>query len=164
MPRRVVYHKQSAGDPQTMLQDDKDPMLTLDLDYLDCNSDTDPAGDLGEGHTDDMETSRHPTNHFTWSSSIPSFLLLSQGFASPCIKLWPVKPPCSPLLSPSVQLRPNRPTSTCPIWAHATTERARTSTAWSPRQTCEPLSSHVSILYSVYLEFCLEYLCQSENM
>ncbi|CAG05523.1 unnamed protein product, partial [Tetraodon nigroviridis] len=47
MPRRVVYPNQSAGDPQTTLQDDKDPMLTLNPDYLDCNSDTDPAGDLG---------------------------------------------------------------------------------------------------------------------
>lgn len=49
MPRRVVYPNQSAGDPQTTLQDDKDPMLTLNPDYLDCNSDTDPAGDLGKG-------------------------------------------------------------------------------------------------------------------
>lgn len=49
MPRRVLYHSQSAGDPQTMLQDDKDPMLTLNPDYLDCNPDTDPAGDLGKG-------------------------------------------------------------------------------------------------------------------
>ncbi|CAJ1056520.1 single Ig IL-1-related receptor [Xyrichtys novacula] len=47
MPRRVVFHSESAGDPQTMLQDDKDPMLTLNPDYLDCRSDTDPAGDLG---------------------------------------------------------------------------------------------------------------------
>ncbi|XP_028285827.1 single Ig IL-1-related receptor [Parambassis ranga] len=47
MPRRVIIHKESAGDPQTLLQDDKDPMLTLDPDYLDCRSDTDPAGDLG---------------------------------------------------------------------------------------------------------------------
>uniref|UniRef100_UPI0037E96208 single Ig IL-1-related receptor n=1 Tax=Semicossyphus pulcher TaxID=241346 RepID=UPI0037E96208 len=47
MPRRVTFHSESAGDPQTMLQDDKDPMLTLNPDYLDCRSDTDPAGDLG---------------------------------------------------------------------------------------------------------------------
>lgn len=47
MPRRVIFHSESAGDPQTMLQDDKDPMLTLNPDYLDCHSDTDPAGDLG---------------------------------------------------------------------------------------------------------------------
>ncbi|XP_061678750.1 single Ig IL-1-related receptor isoform X2 [Syngnathoides biaculeatus] len=47
MPRRVVFRSESAGDPQTVLQDDKDPMLTLDPDYLDCRSDTDPAGDLG---------------------------------------------------------------------------------------------------------------------
>lgn len=47
MPRRVVFLSESAGDPQTVLQDDKDPMLTIDTDYLDCRSDTDPAGDLG---------------------------------------------------------------------------------------------------------------------
>ncbi|KAM7396839.1 hypothetical protein PAMP_019848 [Pampus punctatissimus] len=47
MPRRVLFHSESAGDPQTVLEDDKDPMLTLDPDYLDCRSDTDPAGDLG---------------------------------------------------------------------------------------------------------------------
>ncbi|XP_038147215.1 single Ig IL-1-related receptor [Cyprinodon tularosa] len=47
MPRSVIFHKESAGDPQTVLQDDKDPMLTLDPDYLDCRSDIDPAGDLG---------------------------------------------------------------------------------------------------------------------
>lgn len=47
MPRKVVFRSESAGDPQTILQDDKDPMLTLESDYLDCRSDTDPAGDLG---------------------------------------------------------------------------------------------------------------------
>lgn len=47
MPRRVVFHTESAGDPQTLLQNDKDPMLTLDPDYTDDCSDTDPAGDLG---------------------------------------------------------------------------------------------------------------------
>ncbi|KAK2917749.1 single Ig IL-1-related receptor isoform X1 [Channa argus] len=47
MPRKLVFHSESAGDPQTVLQDDKDPMLTVDTDYLDCHSDTDPAGDLG---------------------------------------------------------------------------------------------------------------------
>ncbi|KAK9516576.1 hypothetical protein VZT92_024496 [Zoarces viviparus] len=47
VPHRVVFRSESAGDPQTVLQDDKDPMLTLDSDYLDCRSDTDPAGDLG---------------------------------------------------------------------------------------------------------------------
>lgn len=49
MPRRVVFHCESAGDPQTMRQEDKDPMLTVDPDYLDCRSETDPAGDLGTG-------------------------------------------------------------------------------------------------------------------
>ncbi|KAL7867997.1 hypothetical protein SRHO_G00093810 [Serrasalmus rhombeus] len=47
MPRRVVFHAKTAGDPQTLLQDDKDPMLTLQPDYLDCRPDPDPAGDLG---------------------------------------------------------------------------------------------------------------------
>lgn len=48
MPRRVTFYSQAAGDPQTVLQEDEDPMLTLDPDYLDCRSDTDPAGDLGK--------------------------------------------------------------------------------------------------------------------
>lgn len=65
MPRRVLYHSQSAGDAQTMLQDDKDPMLTLNPDYLDCNPDTDPAGDLGNGFTPHT----HTTNHFTRPAS-----------------------------------------------------------------------------------------------
>lgn len=47
MPRRVVFRSEYAGDPQTVLQDDKDPMLTLEPDYLNCHPDTDPAGDLG---------------------------------------------------------------------------------------------------------------------
>ncbi|XP_068459845.1 single Ig IL-1-related receptor [Clinocottus analis] len=47
MPRGLVFRSESAGDPQTVLQDDKDPMLTLDSNDLDCRSDTDPAGDLG---------------------------------------------------------------------------------------------------------------------
>lgn len=48
MPRRVFFRSESSGDPQTLLHDDKDPMLTVDPDYLDCRSDTDPAGDLGK--------------------------------------------------------------------------------------------------------------------
>ncbi|XP_030645927.1 single Ig IL-1-related receptor [Chanos chanos] len=48
MPRKVVLHSQSsAGDPQTLLQEDDDPMLTQQPDYLDCRPDPDPAGDLG---------------------------------------------------------------------------------------------------------------------
>lgn len=47
MPRRVFFRSLSSGDPQTLLHDDKDPMLSVDPDYLDCRSDTDPAGDLG---------------------------------------------------------------------------------------------------------------------
>ncbi|XP_028304322.1 single Ig IL-1-related receptor [Gouania willdenowi] len=50
MPRKVVFHNESAGDPQMLLQDDKDPMLTLDPEYLDCRSDADPGGDLGVRH------------------------------------------------------------------------------------------------------------------
>ncbi|XP_069037742.1 single Ig IL-1-related receptor [Lepisosteus oculatus] len=46
MPRKLMYHH-NTGDPQTLLQDDKDPMLTLNPDYLDCRPDPDPAGDLG---------------------------------------------------------------------------------------------------------------------
>ncbi|XP_076863650.1 single Ig IL-1-related receptor [Brachyhypopomus gauderio] len=47
MPRKVTFLHQSAGDPQTLFHDDKDPMLTLQPDYLDCRPDPDPAGDLG---------------------------------------------------------------------------------------------------------------------
>ncbi|CAL1595091.1 unnamed protein product [Knipowitschia caucasica] len=47
MPRRLHFRTESSRDPQTFLHDDKDPMLTVDPDYLDCRSDTDPAGDLG---------------------------------------------------------------------------------------------------------------------
>ncbi|XP_077067366.1 single Ig IL-1-related receptor [Siphateles boraxobius] len=46
MPRKVTFHRES-GDPQTLLQGDKDPMLTQHPDYLDCRPDPDPAGDLG---------------------------------------------------------------------------------------------------------------------
>ncbi|RXM34537.1 Single Ig IL-1-related receptor [Acipenser ruthenus] len=46
MPRSVTYSSTMA-DPQTLLQDDKDPMLTLDPDYLHCRADPDPEGDLG---------------------------------------------------------------------------------------------------------------------
>lgn len=48
MPRRVVFRSESVGDPQTLRQDDKDPMLTLNPDYLDCNSD--PVCDLGKNN------------------------------------------------------------------------------------------------------------------
>ncbi|XP_066556914.1 single Ig IL-1-related receptor isoform X2 [Amia ocellicauda] len=50
MPRKLSY-RHAMGDPQTLLTDDKDPMLTLNPDYLDCRPgpgpDPDPAGDLG---------------------------------------------------------------------------------------------------------------------
>ncbi|XP_051545077.1 single Ig IL-1-related receptor-like isoform X2 [Myxocyprinus asiaticus] len=47
MPRKVMFHSETLGDPQTLLQGDKDPMLTQEPDYLDCKPDPDPAGDLG---------------------------------------------------------------------------------------------------------------------
>ncbi|XP_026095071.1 single Ig IL-1-related receptor [Carassius auratus] len=47
MPLKVTFHRESAGDPQTLLQGDEDPMLTQQPDYLDCRPDPDPAGDLG---------------------------------------------------------------------------------------------------------------------
>lgn len=53
MPRKVTYHNSSfTGDPQTLLQDDKDPMLTLNPDYLDCRPNPDPAGDLCKSRGD----------------------------------------------------------------------------------------------------------------
>lgn len=47
MPRRVFYRNLKSGDPQTLLHEDRDTLLTEEPDYLDCRSDTDPAGDLG---------------------------------------------------------------------------------------------------------------------
>ncbi|TRY95338.1 hypothetical protein DNTS_034098 [Danionella cerebrum] len=47
MPRKMTFHCEPAGDPQTLLHGDKDPMLTQQPDYLDCRPDPDPAGDLG---------------------------------------------------------------------------------------------------------------------
>lgn len=51
MPRKVMFHCESAGDPQTLLQGDEDPMLTQQPDYLDCRPDPDLAGDLGNNRT-----------------------------------------------------------------------------------------------------------------
>ncbi|XP_059831562.1 single Ig IL-1-related receptor [Hypanus sabinus] len=42
-----IPQRNTMADPQTRLQDDKDPMLILNPDYLDCRSDPDPEGDLG---------------------------------------------------------------------------------------------------------------------
>nr|XP_055048236.1 single Ig IL-1-related receptor [Misgurnus anguillicaudatus] len=47
LPRKVTFHNECAGDPQTILQGDEDPMLMQQPDYLDCRPDPDPAGDLG---------------------------------------------------------------------------------------------------------------------
>ncbi|XP_062918181.1 single Ig IL-1-related receptor [Mobula hypostoma] len=44
---RIIPQRNTMADPQTRLQDDKDPMLILNPDYLDCRSDPDPEGDLG---------------------------------------------------------------------------------------------------------------------
>ncbi|NXF10787.1 SIGIR protein, partial [Smithornis capensis] len=48
LPRKVSFQG-SVGDPQTQLQEDKDPMLILHSSYLDCTGDLDPDGDLGTG-------------------------------------------------------------------------------------------------------------------
>ncbi|NWV66527.1 SIGIR protein, partial [Malurus elegans] len=48
LPRRVSFPG-SVGDPQTQLQEDKDPMLILHSSYLDSAGDLDPNGDLGTG-------------------------------------------------------------------------------------------------------------------
>ncbi|NXC84856.1 SIGIR protein, partial [Cercotrichas coryphoeus] len=48
LPRRVSFPG-SVGDPQTQLQEDKDPMLILHSSYLDSAGDLDPDGDLGTG-------------------------------------------------------------------------------------------------------------------
>ncbi|NWW90863.1 SIGIR protein, partial [Rhynochetos jubatus] len=48
LPRKVAFQG-TAGDPQTQLQEDKDPMLTLHSGYPDCGGDPHPDGDLGTG-------------------------------------------------------------------------------------------------------------------
>uniref|UniRef100_A0A8C5XA13 Single Ig IL-1-related receptor n=1 Tax=Malurus cyaneus samueli TaxID=2593467 RepID=A0A8C5XA13_9PASS len=48
LPRRVSFPG-NVGDPQTQLQEDKDPMLILHSSYLDSTGDLDPNGDLGTG-------------------------------------------------------------------------------------------------------------------
>uniref|UniRef100_A0A8C3MXD9 Uncharacterized protein n=1 Tax=Geospiza parvula TaxID=87175 RepID=A0A8C3MXD9_GEOPR len=48
LPRKVSFPGgRSVGDPQTQLQEDKDPMLILHSSYLDSVGDLDPDGDLG---------------------------------------------------------------------------------------------------------------------
>ncbi|XP_063015588.1 single Ig IL-1-related receptor [Melospiza melodia melodia] len=50
LPRKVSFPAgRSVGDPQTQLQEDKDPMLILHSSYLDSAGDLDPEGDLGTG-------------------------------------------------------------------------------------------------------------------
>ncbi|KAI1232693.1 Single Ig IL-1-related receptor, partial [Lamprotornis superbus] len=48
LPRKMSFPG-SVGDPQTQLQEDKDPMLILHSSYLDSAGDLDPDGDLGTG-------------------------------------------------------------------------------------------------------------------
>ncbi|NXG18619.1 SIGIR protein, partial [Grallaria varia] len=48
LPRKVSFQGR-VGDPQTQLQEDKDPMLILHSSYLDSTGDLDPDGDLGTG-------------------------------------------------------------------------------------------------------------------
>ncbi|NWX30861.1 SIGIR protein, partial [Notiomystis cincta] len=48
LPRKVSFPG-SVGDPQTQLQEDKDPMLIPHSSYLDSAGDLDPDGDLGTG-------------------------------------------------------------------------------------------------------------------
>ncbi|XP_075568316.1 single Ig IL-1-related receptor [Pelecanus crispus] len=46
LPRKVSFQG-TMGDPQTQLQEDKDPMLVLHSSYLDSGADLHPDGDLG---------------------------------------------------------------------------------------------------------------------
>ncbi|NWH68650.1 SIGIR protein, partial [Geococcyx californianus] len=48
LPRKVSFQG-TMGDPQTQLQEDKDPMLILHSSYLDTSGDLHPDGDLGTG-------------------------------------------------------------------------------------------------------------------
>uniref|UniRef100_A0A8B9QT61 Single Ig and TIR domain containing n=1 Tax=Anas platyrhynchos TaxID=8839 RepID=A0A8B9QT61_ANAPL len=47
LPRKVFFQG-TMGDPQTQLQEDKDPMLILHSSYLDSRGDPHPDGDLGD--------------------------------------------------------------------------------------------------------------------
>uniref|UniRef100_A0A8B9UU61 Single Ig and TIR domain containing n=1 Tax=Anas zonorhyncha TaxID=75864 RepID=A0A8B9UU61_9AVES len=67
LPRKVFFQG-TMGDPQTQLQEDKDPMLILHSSYLDSRGDPHPDGDLGAGlcpppplplGTDVLGTGRH---------------------------------------------------------------------------------------------------------
>ncbi|XP_068800644.1 single Ig IL-1-related receptor [Struthio camelus] len=46
LPRKVTF-RATVGDPQTQLQEDKDPMLILHSSYLETRGDPHPDGDLG---------------------------------------------------------------------------------------------------------------------
>ncbi|XP_021258676.1 single Ig IL-1-related receptor isoform X2 [Numida meleagris] len=46
LPRKLAF-RGTMGDPQTQLQEDKDPMLILHSSYLDSRGDPHPDGDLG---------------------------------------------------------------------------------------------------------------------
>ncbi|XP_072194847.1 single Ig IL-1-related receptor isoform X2 [Excalfactoria chinensis] len=48
LPRKVAF-RGTMGDPQTQLQEDKDPMLILHSSYSDSRGDPHPDGDLGTG-------------------------------------------------------------------------------------------------------------------
>ncbi|NXL52022.1 SIGIR protein, partial [Podilymbus podiceps] len=48
LPRKLSFQA-TMGDPQTQLQEDKDPMLILHGSYLDSGADLHPDGDLGTG-------------------------------------------------------------------------------------------------------------------
>ncbi|NWR80167.1 SIGIR protein, partial [Centropus unirufus] len=48
LPRKVSFQG-AMGDPQTQLQEDKDPMLILHSNYRDTGGDLHPDGDLGTG-------------------------------------------------------------------------------------------------------------------
>nr|XP_025969970.1 single Ig IL-1-related receptor isoform X1 [Dromaius novaehollandiae]XP_025969971.1 single Ig IL-1-related receptor isoform X1 [Dromaius novaehollandiae] len=48
LPRKVAFGA-TVGDPQTQLQEDKDPMLILHSSYLESRGDPHPDGDLGTG-------------------------------------------------------------------------------------------------------------------
>ncbi|NXJ67974.1 SIGIR protein, partial [Rostratula benghalensis] len=48
LPHKVSFQG-AMGDPQTQLQEDKDPMLILHSSYLDSGGDLHPDGDLGTG-------------------------------------------------------------------------------------------------------------------
>lgn len=150
LPRKVSFPG-TVGDPQTQLQEDKDPMLILHSSYLDSAGDLHPDGDLGTGPWPrrlrqmcaggHLWALRHPPVAGGMGSAPspplrPLSLQASEGggsgapsplaLAAP-VPPWPRLPARWRTRSPGTARGPR---STSQTWDHATTVPVQTSTAW----------------------------------